>query len=111
MPKVIRESEQMDQALKALFEASDSKDLLNALSLVDKALKDSKIEVEDFSMVLKEINPERFRLLQENARNTEKELEKLKQKQEAVNRAVNEFNPKHVASKIETITKTAAGFG
>jgi hypothetical protein len=40
-----------------------------------------------------------------------KDLDELEKKQAELNKMVQDFKPKHVASGIESITKTAAGMG
>jgi tape measure domain-containing protein len=111
MPKAIRESEDMQEALADLFKAKDAKGLQAALQKIQAALKKSKLDAKDFGKVLKEVNPKRFKELQENANKTSRALKELEEKQNAVNRAIKNFEPKHTASGIETITKTAAGLG
>lgn len=82
------------------------------LSGVISALKESEISGKDLEKILKKMGQgASVTKIKKSYKDLAKEMEQLKQKQEAVNRAVKEFNPKHISGKIESITKVAAGFG
>lgn len=111
MPKAISQSEEMQDALTDVFTAKTSKQMEKAIQKIEIVLKKSKIEAKDFAKVLKEINPKRYQELETNANKTNKALEELEKKQQAVNRAINAFKPEHTVSGIESITKLASGLG
>lgn len=111
MPSVISQSEAMQDALTDVFTAKTPEQMEKAIKKIEQALESTTIDTKQFAKVLKEINPKRFKELQENADKTSRALKELEEKQNAVNRAVQQFNPQHMASKIESITKAAAGFG
>ena len=110
MPSVVRESQGMQMALDDLFKATSSQDLESVLKQVSVALEQCGINGKDFATVLKEINPQRYMQLRENANKTSKELQRLKTAQDAVNRAIKQFKPEHAISGLEMITKTAGSF-
>ena len=100
---------------KALSKAVDSKspkELHANMEKVKAAMKSAKISAADLEKILRRFGQgKNVGQIIAQYRNLEKEQDLLKEKQEAINRAMQGFNPKHVASKIESISKTAAGLG
>ena len=110
MPKAIRESQQMKDALDLALTASPE-DMVTAFEILDDVLKDLKIDTKDFGNVLKEINPERYKALKENAEAAKKATEQLGEMQKKVNKSINDFKPKHTSSAIEQYTQLASTLG
>lgn len=110
MPEAIRESQQMKDALDLVLTASPE-DMITAFEILDEVLKDLKIDTKDFGKVLKEINPERYKALKENAEAAKKATEQLGEMQKKVNKSINDFKPKHTSSAIEQYTQLASTLG
>ena len=111
MPSVISQTEGMQDALNDVFTARTPEEMAKAIEKVEQELEETTIDADKFAKILKEINPERFNQLRDNVRKTNKAEDDLKKKQEELNKLVEGFNPKHVASGIEGIVKTASGLG
>jgi hypothetical protein len=74
-------------------------------------LKDAKIPAQDLEKILTKLGQGKtVKTIKNGYKDLGKATEDLRRKQEAVNRAVSQFNPKHQISGIEALTKTAAGF-
>jgi hypothetical protein len=111
MPSVISQSDEMQAALTDVFTAKTPAQMAAAIEKVEKALENTTVDSKQFAKVLKEINPERFKQLETNLKKTKTAEEQLLAKQKELNKLVQNFNPKHVASGIEGIVKTASGLG
>ena len=100
---------------KALSKAVDSKtptELAKNMKKVQQVMQKAKIPASELEKILRKFGQgKNVGNLISQYKNLSKEQEELKKKQEAVNRAVNEFNPKHTVTGIETITKMASGLG
>ena len=111
MPEVIRNSQEMRDALELAMTAKTPEEMSRALESVIDVTKKAKIETKDFGNVLKEINPERYKALKENAEAAKKATEQLGEMQKRVNKSINDFKPKHNSSTIEQYTQLASTLG
>jgi hypothetical protein len=74
-------------------------------------LKNAKIPAQDLEKILTKLGQGKtVNKIKKGYKDLGKATDDLKKKQEAVNRAVTQFNPKHQISGIEALTKSAAGF-
>lgn len=102
----------LSRALSKAVDSKTPKELAANMEKVKRAMKTAKIPAADLEKILRKMGQgKNVDDLVRNYKKLGKETQELKQKQDAVNRAVKEFNPKHISGKIESITKVAAGFG
>ena len=100
---------------KALSKAVDSKtpkELAANMQKVSQTIKKTKIPAAELEKILRKLGQgKNVNKLISYYKALDKEQQELLKKQEALNRALNAFNPKHAASSLETISKTASGLG
>lgn len=102
----------LEEAFNKAMRAGNSKQLSKALDEIATKLKTAKIPAKDLENILKKLGQGKaVSAIKTGYKDLGKAAEDLKNKQEQVNLAVAGFNPKHVVSGIEAITKTAAGMG
>ena len=102
----------LEEAFNKAMRAGNSKQLSKALDEIATKLKTAKIPAKDLENILKKLGQGKaVSAIKTGYKDLGKATEDLKNKQEQVNLAVAGFNPKHVVSGIEAITKTAAGMG
>ena len=103
---------ELSAALNKAFSSRSPEAFKKNLDEVMKTLKNTSIPAKDLERILRQMGQgKNIRSLKKLYEDLQREQEKLREKQEAINKAVESFNPKHTASKIETITKSASGLG
>lgn len=98
----------MDEAFKSRSAVAFKKNI----SEVMKILKSAKIPAKDLEKILSSMGQNKnIKNIKDQYKNLGKETKDLENRQRNLQKAIEEFNPKHVVSGIERITQTAAGLG
>lgn len=103
---------EVSEALNKATDASKFDDFVKYLKEAEKELKAAKIPAEQLGNILEKFGQgKNVQQLIKHYRELNKEQSELEKKQEALNRAVNNFNPKHEIKGIEKLVQTASGLG
>lgn len=94
------------------FKAIGTKDFNKSMADLIKYLSKAKIPAKDLEKILGKLGQgKNVNTLKKNYKTLGNDLERLKQKQQELNQSTNQFNPTHIVTGIERISKTAAGLG
>ena len=97
-----------DRALRA----GNSKQLSSALQEIETQLKNAQIPAKDLEKILTKLGQGKtIASLQKEYKNLNKSTKDLTEKQNRLNKAFEDFEPKHTVKGIEKITQAAAGLG
>ena len=102
----------LQQALDAAFKTRSADAFKSNVSGVMEALKEAKIPAKDLEKILSSMGQgSNVKKLRENYTALNKDTKNLKTSQDKLNKALQEFSPKHTVSGLEKITSAAAGLG
>ena len=111
MPKVIKQSTEVQKALKQVYDAKDSKAFNTALNQMQKAMKGVKIGGQDLNKIVKELNPKSYKEFEAILKRLSKEEANLAKAQKELNNALVGFNPQHFITGTERIVAMASAMG
>lgn len=111
MPKVIKQSAEVQKALKQVYDAKDSKAFNTALNQMQKAMKGVKIGGQDLNKIVKELNPKSYKEFEAILKRLSKEEANLAKAQKELNNALVGFNPQHFITGTERIVAMASAMG
>ena len=102
----------LEEAFNKAMRAGNNKQLQKALDEIATKLKTTQIPAKDLEAILNKLGQGKtVSAIKSGYKELGKATKDLENKQRQVNLAVANFNPKHVVSGIEAITKTAGGLG
>lgn len=103
---------ELSKQMNNTFKKIGTKDFNKAMAELIKYLQKAKIPAKDLEKILGKLGQgKNVNNLKKNYKTLGNDLERLKQKQIELNESANKFNPTHVVTGIERISKTAAGLG
>lgn len=111
LPKVVRQSKEVQQALKKVYDAKDAKAFNTALNEMQKAIKGVKIGGKDLSKIVKELNPKSYKEFEAILKRLKKEEDNLIKAQKELNSALVGFNPEHFVTGTERLVTMASAMG
>ena len=102
----------LKEAFEKCMRSGNTKQLQKAMDELAAKLRTAKIPAKDLEETLRKLGQGKaVTSIKKGYKDLGKAAGDYKKKQDAVNKGVAQFNPKHMVSGIEAITKTAAGMG
>ena len=113
LPEVIRNSEAVNNAFKAIEAAQGPKELKKAIIELQTALKNTEINGKNVNQVLSQlgVNKQDIDLIVNGYKKISDLEGKIVHQQEELNNQLNNFNPKHLAKLPETFVNLASSIG
>lgn len=111
MPSVMKQSKEMQTALKNAFDASTPEAFDAALEQIEKSFDSVVIDGKNIGKVLRELNPKSFQELEAILKKIIKEERELKTVNEELVNSINNFKPEHLITGVERLTSAAAAMG
>lgn len=113
LPEVIRNSEAVSNAFKAIEAAQGPKELKKAIIELQTALKNTEINGKNVNQVLSQlgVNKQDIDLIVNGYKKISDLEGKIVHQQEELNNQLNNFNPKHLAKLPETFVNLASSIG
>lgn len=103
---------ELDQALNGMAIPTNIVELRDQIAEVQQTLMQASIPASDLEKILRKMGQgKNISALRNNYKQLTKEQKELLEKQQAINRALEQFNPKHQVSGLEAIAKAAGGLG
>lgn len=111
LPKVVRQSKEVQKALKEVYNAKDAEAFNVALKRMQDAMKGVKIGGKDLSKIVKELNPKSYKEFEAILKRLKKEEDNLIKAQKELNGALAGFNPEHFVTGTERLVTMASAMG
>ena len=111
LPKVVRQSKEVQKALKEVYNAKDAEAFNVALKRMQDAMKGVKIGGKDLSKIVKELNPKSYKEFEAILKRLKKEEDNLIKAQKELNSALVGFNPEHFVTGTERLVTMASAMG
>ena len=111
LPKVVRQSKEVQKALKEVYNAKDAEAFNVALKHMQDAMKGVKIGGKDLSKIVKELNPKSYKEFEVILKRLKKEEDNLIKAQKELNSALVGFNPEHFVTGTERLVTMASAMG
>lgn len=113
LPEVIRNSEAVNNAFKAIQAAQGPNELKKAIIELQTALKNTEINGKNVNQVLSQLGVKKqdIDLIVNGYKEISAQEEKIINQQKDLNNQLNNFNPKHLAKLPETFVNLASSIG
>ena len=110
LPEVVRQSRAVDEAFKAIQQAKGPKELQQAISKLQIALKNVEINGKNVNQVLSQLGTKKkdINIIVDGYKEISQQQKQIEKQQKEQDNKLNSFNPKHLASYSEVLMKTAS---